>query len=233
MKKVFFGVFTILSAVFVVGVPILIDHLPAAQQHSYTASLPQTYGTTTSPEMDYGNGSAAVLSPAVSLVKTIKFHIGPDALYPDYHLTPGHADTLSLSDLTRAWSDSCPSGKSSCTYSQDHRNVPAKLHGQVYDEYQVPASERNIKNGEVDHFYPLCAGGGNEIGNLWYQPAVNIWQGQDYGYHAKDKLETYVCAHIKTGDLDPRVAFDRVTTDWVAYYQELKLGNTAAVNSTE
>jgi hypothetical protein len=29
----------------------------------------------------------------------------------------------------------------------------------VYDKYNVPQAKRNIANGEVDHLYPLCAGG--------------------------------------------------------------------------
>lgn len=90
-------------------------------------------------------------------------HAGPPQLYPDPIKTPGLADTLAVSDLTKRYTDGCPSGKTSCTYSQAHRNVPSSMHNQVYDEYNVPQGERNIKHGEVDHFYPLCAGGSNNI----------------------------------------------------------------------
>lgn len=82
----------------------------------------------------------------------------------------------------------------------------------------MPQAKRNIRNGEVDHFYPLCAGGSNDIENLWYQPAVNEWKGRDFGYHAKDKLETPVCQQIKAGKLDPKEAYQRITTDWVKFY---------------
>jgi len=119
---------------------------------------------------------------------------------------------------TKKYTEGCPSGKTECTYSQTHRNVPASEHTKVYDEYNVPQPERNIKNGEVDHFYPLCAGGSNDIENLWYQPAANGWNGKDFGYHAKDKLETLVCEQIKAGKLEPKDAFKRITEDWVKFY---------------
>jgi uncharacterized protein YgiM (DUF1202 family) len=145
-------------------------------------------------------------------------HVGPANLYPDPSMTPGLAATVSVADLTKTYTDNCPNSKPSCTYSQDHRNVPGSVHAKVYDEYNVPQDQRNIKDGEVDHFYPLCAGGSNDISNLWYQPAVGDWNGKDFGYHTKDKLETYICVQIKAGKLDPKEAYDRITKDWVEFY---------------
>jgi hypothetical protein len=84
-------------------------------------------------------------------------HVGPANLYPDPSMTPGLAATLSVDDLRKTYTDNCPDSKPSCTYSQDHRNVPASVHTKVYDKYDVPQDQRNIKNGEVDHFYPLYA----------------------------------------------------------------------------
>jgi uncharacterized protein YgiM (DUF1202 family) len=147
-------------------------------------------------------------------------HVGPARLYPDPSLTPGLADSLSVDDLTKIYIDNCPGSKPSCTYSQNHRYLPASVHQKVYDEYNVPSGQRNIKDGEVDHFYPLCAGGSNDIKNLWYQPAIRYWNGNDFGYHAKDKLEAYVCLQIQAGQLDPKEAFDRITRDWVKFYLE-------------
>jgi hypothetical protein len=144
--------------------------------------------------------------------------VGPARLYPDPALTPGFADTLLALDLTKQYTEHCPSNKASCTYSQAHRNVPRSVHNQVYDEYNVPQAKRNIDNGEVDHFQPLCAGGSNDIKNLWYQPVTNDWKGEDFGFHAKDKLETYICAQIKAGKLDPKEAYKRMTEDWVKFY---------------
>jgi uncharacterized protein YgiM (DUF1202 family) len=149
---------------------------------------------------------------------SIAEHVGPANLYPNPSLTPGLAATLNVDDLTRIYTDNCPNSKPSCTYSQDHRNVPPSVHAKVYDEYNVPQDQRNIKDGEVDHFFPLCAGGSNDISNLWYQPAVGDWNGNDFGYHTKDKLEAYICVQIKAGNLDPKEAFERITKDWVRFY---------------
>src|SRR6185437_10749088 len=149
---------------------------------------------------------------------TVAEHIRPASLYPDSMMTPGLAATLIVDDLAKGYTENCPGSKPSCTYSQAHRNVPESVHKKVYDEYNVPQEQRNIKSGEVDHFYPLCAGGSNDISNLWYQPAINEWNGKEFGYHEKDKLETLVCVQIKDGKLDLHEAYDRITKDWVEFY---------------
>jgi hypothetical protein len=151
--------------------------------------------------------------------------VGPASLYPNSSVTPGKFDTLSVGDLTARYTH-CPGGKDDCTYSQSHRSVSKSVHTQVYDEYKVPKDERNIQDGEVDHLFPLCAGGSNDIENLWYQPAENKWKGKNFGYHEKDNLETWVCKQIKAGQLDPKAAYQRITTDWVAYYLEEHLDKT-------
>ena len=179
--------------------------------------------TTTSGQEGWVWGRNIKLNPASVSTTTSAGHVGPPQLYPDPTKTPGMADTLKLSDLTKRYTEGCPHGKSSCTYSQAHRDVPASVHTQVYDEYNVAAADRNIKYGEVDHFYPLCAGGSNDIKNLWDQPADNQWNGENYGYHEKDKLETYVCEQIKAGKLDPKDAFNRIRADWVKFYLDVGL----------
>jgi hypothetical protein len=78
-----------------------------------------------------------------------------------------------------------------------------------------------------DGVYPMCAGGSNDITNLWYQPVDNKWKGKNFGYHEKDALETYVCKQIVAGNLDPKKAYKRITTDWVAYYLESHLDKSS------
>jgi hypothetical protein len=142
-------------------------------------------------------GGLAILAITVGCIasgqptraQTPATHVGPDALYPNSRLTPGEAATLDVQMLTATYTDHCPGKKASCTYSEDHRNVPSDVRQHVYDEYNVSQSARNIQSGEADHFYPLCAGGSNSIVNLWYQPAKNAWNGNNFGYHEKDDLE--------------------------------------------
>lgn len=146
--------------------------------------------------------------------------VGPPDLYPDPMKTPGCAATLEVNDLTRVWTENCPSGKDSCTYSQAHRKVSKGERTHIYDEYNVPSAKRNIENGEIDHFYPLCAGGSNSASNLWYQPIDVKWNGKVFGFKEKDKLEAWICKQIKARKLDPQEAFDRVSKDWVRFYIE-------------
>jgi hypothetical protein len=46
----------------------------------------------------------------------------------------------------------------------------------IYAEYRV--DPRSQMPGEIDHFFPLCAGGSNDITNLWFQPETNVWNGK-------------------------------------------------------
>jgi len=147
-------------------------------------------------------------------------HVGPPELYPDSMKTPGCAATLEVDDLTKVWTENCPGGKDSCTYSQSHRRVSKGERTFIYEEYKVPSAKRNIDSGEIDHFYPLCAGGSNGASNLWYQPIDNEWNGRNFGFKEKDKLEAWICKQIKAHKLDPQEAFDRMTKDWVKFYIE-------------
>jgi hypothetical protein len=149
--------------------------------------------------------------------------IGPKLLYPKPSLTRGKAETLNRSDLIGAWP--CPPKvrRPSCSYSQAHREVPTTVKKRVYAEYGV--DPRHHVRGEVDHFVPLCAGGSNDLTNLWFQPETNLWNSRNYGYHEKDDLEVWICHEIKSGALDPREAFDRLTTDWVKFYGDVMPGH--------
>jgi hypothetical protein len=147
-------------------------------------------------------------------------HVGPRELYPDPVKTPGCATTLDVDDLTRAWTENCPGGKETCTYSQAHRKVSKGEKTSIYEKYNVPSAKRNIDNGEIDHFYPLCAGGSNSMSNLWYQPIDVEWNGRTLGFKEKDKLEAWICKQIKAHKLEPQEAFERITKDWVKFYIE-------------
>jgi hypothetical protein len=50
-------------------------------------------------------------------------------------------------------------------------------------------------------------------------------KGMFFRYAAGLDLEAWVCQQIKAGVLDARSAFDRLTTDWVKFYDEVKPGH--------
>lgn len=142
-------------------------------------------------------------------------HVSYSQAYPNKAITPGKADTLAILDLQNTYD--CKGH--SCTYSQSNRNVSDIVKRQIYVEYNTPYPQ----NGkiEVDHFYPLCAGGSNDPQNLWIEPehVYDFRTGEDWGYHKKDRLETWGCALIKKGDLQPIDFFTGIVDDWVAYYK--------------
>jgi hypothetical protein len=194
---------------------------PATATVPAAASAPATASAPAADSTPARRSRASVSSIAVPAAKTVR--VGPAKLYPDTTLTTGVSATLNAADLTKRYTVGCTAGKTDCTYSDSHRNVSDAVHKQVYDEYKVPTAKRNINNGEVDHLYPMCAGGSNDIKNLWYQPAVNMWKGKNFGYHEKDHLETWVCSQIKDHKLEPKEAYDRITKDWVAFYLDQHL----------
>jgi hypothetical protein len=166
-------------------------------------------------------GTSGLLAQDQLLGQPAANRVAPDNLYPDASLTPGKADTVSVADLTDTYE--CPTsiGKDTCTYSQSHRNVSTSKRKKIYDAYNVAPNKRNGKSGEIDHFDPLCNGGSNDAENLWFQPIKNMWNGKNFGYKEKDDLEAWVCRQVKAGSLAPKVAFQRITSDWVGYYMEV------------
>jgi hypothetical protein len=162
------------------------------------------------------------------------------SIYPNKQLTTGKADTLSAVNLQAAdWCNDHQIGSGpACqqTYSQAHRNVTDAVKKRVYLEYGVSYPQA-AGAYEVDHFYPLCAGGSNDISNLWLEPAHVMANAQDYGFHTKDKLEAFVCVGIKNGTISPQEAYAGITGDWVAYYNKLigkaKLGGNPATSDLD
>lgn len=145
--------------------------------------------------------------------------VGPDNLYPDMAITPGKVNTSDFGDLTRRYEG--------LTYSQYNRKVSSKEKKLVCQNYP-----ENCKGTvEIDHFCPLALGCSNDITNLWAQPEVNVWKGQDYGFHAKDKLESYLVIQMKKGIITPKAAQDCILRDWVKCYNQYIPITLGAVDS--
>ena len=132
-------------------------------------------------------------------------HIGPANLYPNPTLTQGVISTQDFATLT----------VTNPTYSQAHRNTSQSLKNEVRAEYPTCP-----QNAEIDHLVPLALGGADVKGNLWCQPAINQWNGMNYGFHEKDRLEAYLVLQMKAGNITPKDAQGCIITDWVRCYQQ-------------
>jgi len=78
------------------------------------------------------------------------------------------------------------------------------------EKAQIAASYGNIpestwSNYEFDHLLPLCAGGSDDIRNLWPQPIDEAKQ--------KDVLENRICSEMRAGTLTQAAAVQQVY-DW-------------------
>ena len=84
------------------------------------------------------------------------------------------------------------------------RNVGTAEKQQIAQEYG------NIPQGdwpkyEFDHLIPLCAGGSDDVHNLWPQPIDDA--------HKKDVLENDICISMKAGTMSQAQAVQKVH-DW-------------------
>lgn len=73
---------------------------------------------------------------------------------------------------------------------------------------------------EIDHIVPLALGGADEVKNLWAEPEHLIVGGFDYGFHTKDRLESFLVLQMKEGKISPKDAQNCIISDWVACYQK-------------
>jgi hypothetical protein len=81
------------------------------------------------------------------------------------------------------------------------RNVNTAEKQKVADEYgHLPKSQWS--NYEFDHLVPLCAGGSNDITNLWPQPLDQA--------KVKDQIEDEVCKGMRNGTMSQAQAVARI-----------------------
>ncbi len=143
-------------------------------------------------------------------------------LYPNRALTPGLVATTDFKELTAV---------STCgTYSQCHRLTTSSMKSQVCKEYPQNCDGHQ----EIDHFCPLALGCADDIKNLWAQPehvgtttvqvsknaSYDIGNGEDLGFHTKDKLETYLVSQMKAGKITPSDAQQCILKDWVTCFHK-------------
>ncbi len=84
------------------------------------------------------------------------------------------------------------------------RHVTSTEKARITNLYgSIPKSE--WKNYEFDHLIPLCAGGSDDIENVWPQPIRQARQ--------KDVVEDEVCRAMKAGTMTQEEAIQKIW-DW-------------------
>lgn len=85
-----------------------------------------------------------------------------------------------------------------------HRHVTVEMKFEIARNYgDIPRAE--WRGYEFDHLLPLCAGGSNDIGNIWPQPIGEAKR--------KDVIENEVCLGLRDGSLTQARALQKIR-DW-------------------
>jgi len=112
---------------------------------------------------------------------------------PDYSITPGQICSEDNPDFDRFdYSEQIARCKRNVNKSKKIKI--ADLYGGI-DQSEWP-------NYEFDHFIPLCAGGSNDISNLWPQPLDEA--------NEKDVIENRVCNALRQGNMSQEEAISTI-----------------------
>ncbi len=133
-------------------------------------------------------------------------HAASDGTEPDPVLTPGAVRTTDRAEIV---------GVNPATV----RNVTGAEKLAVYRRYgmkgphdAIPGTD-HMAPFEIDHRVPLCAGGANDVTNLWVEAGDGPWT-----FHDKDRLEDRVCQKLKKGLITVEQAQAVFLGDWKAGY---------------
>jgi len=114
----------------------------------------------------------------------------------------------------------CTSG-----YTQTVRNVSAKVHKEVFEEYGI-SYPQPFGAYEVDHIIPLAIGGSNDIANLYPEAASPT-----PGFHEKDIVEVYLQEEVCAGRIALGIAQERIASNWLAIYENLSPADIARIKA--
>ena len=106
---------------------------------------------------------------------------------PNPDLTPGELCTQQDPDYIRTQHVGDPNGPD--IFAVCRRHVTKAMKKRVEQEYGITPDQ--AKGYVIDHRIPLCAGGSNDIKNLWPQPVAQS--------HEKDRLEDVICSDLRSG----------------------------------
>jgi hypothetical protein len=122
---------------------------------------------------------------------------------PDPNLTPGC--------ITHVASQDVAAGRRPTPTA---RRVTHATKRYIFMSYGIPDQDDALY--EIDHLVPLELGGSNAPSNLWPQPIVSTYTGDE-----KDRLENNVHAMVARGTITPVQAINLWAYNWVDAYRLL------------
>jgi hypothetical protein len=100
-----------------------------------------------------------------------------------------------------------------CSGTAHLRHWTGARDARLWAEFAQSHRGRSRRNFELDHFIPLCLGGGDEDENLWFQPRQTL---VPYGEsaEAKDADEIDLCLAVCAGSLPREIAIGKLRSHW-------------------
>jgi hypothetical protein len=131
---------------------------------------------------------------------------------PDSRCTPGGVVPGVSADVLQdpLWRTRCIRN---CQSSESQKHV-------TYEWYSLVRPKQN--NGanqvcELDHLVPLELGGADGLGNIWPQCGLNEHALQDRYFKRKDRVENYLAAKVRAGEMPLLEAQRGIAADWTQY----------------
>jgi hypothetical protein len=134
---------------------------------------------------------------------------------PDARCTPGGIVPNLTIDVLRdpAWRTKCIRN---CQSSESQKHI-------TYEWYGLPTPADNkgpTQVCELDHLVPLELGGADGLGNIWPECGPDESTLRDRYFKRKDRVEGYLAAKVRAGEMPLEEAQRGIAVDWTQYIDE-------------
>lgn len=146
-------------------------------------------------------------------VNSCSIHMKNGYPIPDPHCTPGGFNPAVSVDVLRNEHWKTRSIRN-CETSEARKHI-------AYAWYDIQKPRINSNQNQVcelDHLVPLELGGADGLGNIWPQCGPDDVALNDRYFKRKDRVENYLAAQVRSGQMSLQSAQRGIASDWTQYF---------------